>query len=167
MASKSARQAAILPLKQSHNAQVSIDADVLVRKFFEQFMAFAKENHIGIMARGDQTDIQERRPMASAVKEPPARSNGRQHGAPLKRTKLKLPEGRRWVARFARGLILWRITNGLGIDDAAKKYGIDRSAWYRVERAVSNGITASHVDEICEAIGVDIVELLKLGKPNH
>jgi hypothetical protein len=161
MASKSARQRAILPLNPSAKPQVSIDADVLVKSFFEQFMAFAAKNHIGIMSHGDHTDIQERGPMASAVKERPTKTNGR----PVRSRDGKMPEGTRFKAKFARGLIRWRNKKGLSIDQCVAKFGIDRSAWYRVEKAVSEGITASHIDEICEAIGMPDYEVLKLGEP--
>jgi hypothetical protein len=89
------------------------------------------------------------------------RPNGR---TGLRFTRFSLPEGDGWAARVARGLVRWREKNELTVPVAAEKYGVDLTAWYRVERGMHVATTGQHIDHICEAIGLDIVDILTLGK---
>jgi len=76
-------------------------------------------------------------------------------------TRFALPTGNGWAARVARGLSRWREERQLTIPQAAERYRINQTAWYRIERGTHPATTAEHIDDLCAAIRVDIVELLK------
>lgn len=78
-------------------------------------------------------------------------------------TRFAQPGGDGWCARVARGLSCWREKRKLTVPLAAREHSIDQTAWYRVERGTFPATTAAHIDSICHAIKLDIVELIKLG----
>jgi len=93
-----------------------------------------------------------------------AARNGRPPAQPQRQlTRFPLAEGKSWVARVARGLTRWREQQGLTIPAAAERFKLDQTALYRMERAKNPGTTAIQIDHFCDVIGVDIVDLLKLG----
>lgn len=123
----------------------------------------ARQTHLGTMSQSDYSIDPTRKTMATAVKERSAKKvNG--HSAKAGKTDEKLPSGSDFCERFARGLIRWRAQKGLSKKQAIERYHINRSAWYRVEQAVSNGLTATHIDTICRAIGVKDTDILTLGE---
>lgn len=83
---------------------------------------------------------------------------------PLKFTKFVLPTGREWYARVARGLARWRESKELTLTAAAGKFGPSQTQWYRIERGNNPATTAKFIDAICDAIGLDFAELIKLGE---
>lgn len=93
----------------------------------------------------------------------PGRKQARVIGG-QKLTRFALPEGNGWVARVSRGLSRWRESRKLTIPVAAKKFSLNQTAWYRIERGNHPATTAGHIDDFCKALKIDLVELLKLGE---
>ncbi len=124
------------------------------------------------MSEVDYPPIPKDAPMAKAEparKKPKSHANGkadpRVNGRTgLRFTRFTLPAGPGWAARVARGLVRWREKHKLTVPVAAKQYQVDLTAWYRVERGTHVSTTALHIDNICQAIRLDIVDLLTLGK---
>lgn len=75
-------------------------------------------------------------------------------------TRFDLPQGSKWYERVARGLARFRESQGLSVPEAAKKYGIVQTVWYRIEGGGKSATTAKYIDQICEAIKVDMVHLM-------
>jgi len=78
-------------------------------------------------------------------------------------TRFTLPDGDGLIARVARGLARWREQHNLTVPAASKQFQVDQTAWYRIERGTHPATTAVHIDVICEALGVDIIDLIQLG----
>jgi hypothetical protein len=71
--------------------------------------------------------------------------------------------GEGWAAQSARGLTRWRAKRKLTISAAADKFKLDARTWYRIERHPSPNMVGANIDRICLALGVTLVDLLKLG----
>ena len=75
-----------------------------------------------------------------------------------------MPGGNNFSARFSRGLIRWRESNGMTAAQVCEKYGIDQSDLRTAESAVSEHLTGTYIDTICRAIGVKDFDILILGE---
>src|SRR4051812_14754964 len=92
-------------------------ASVAAKAAIKAMQDYTAEPPIGKMAHSAYPEQPERGPMPATI-EKRAKSNG-VHGGTPKRT--RLPEGRRLEARFARGLIRWRLKQGITSRQAAAK----------------------------------------------
>lgn len=91
---------------------------------------------------------------------------GRLHAngkAPRSLTRFSQPTDEKVASRIARGLAKFRESAGLSVPLAANKYGIDQTAWYRIERGTHPQTMIQHIDEVAAAIGLDIIKLIQLG----
>ncbi len=120
---------------------------------------YAAESPVGIMSQDAYDQNPGKAPMTVKAKA---------NGAVATRSRFvkrqEMPQGRGWAKRFARGLIRWREARQLSAKAAADKYGIDQTAWNRVELEARQGQVGKQVDRICTAIKVDVCELIKLGE---
>ena len=101
--------------------------------------------------------------MAVMTKRRKAKSNGHVNGT--LRQRVELPRGTGLAPYMARGVIRWREKLGLTSYAAAEKCGIDPTTFSRLERAYSDGVAGKQFRKICEASGMDLIDLLILGKP--
>jgi hypothetical protein len=79
-------------------------------------------------------------------------------------TRRRMPVGNGFAMLAARGLIRWRESKGLSVVEATAKYGYGNDMWFKFERGTHPSLTGKNIDQLCEAIGIDVMELLKLGK---
>lgn len=125
---------------------------------------FTSNGRLGIMSHSDNNSNGERKMPASAKKG----SNG--HSSKFLRIEgqgrpTALPEGQRWWAKYARGLIRWRISNGVSRKELAKRVGISENTVGRIESAQSAGLTGINMQKIEDSIGFSPEQGLELGKP--
>lgn len=126
---------------------------------------YSAQNRIGIISPEGYNGKSGKDSMAVAEKKRPRVHKANGKAAPrLGRVHL-LPQGSRWYIRFARGLARWREQQRLTVKEAAAKYGLQVTAWYRIEQAISGGLTGCRADEFCETIGVEFEAIYQLGKP--
>lgn len=90
-------------------------------------------------------------------------SNGAANGHSPKLTRKRMPTGPGWEERIARGLRRWREARGLSIPEAAKEYEVDQQIWYGIEGGDKPQKTGANLNLLCQKIGVDNIELQKLG----
>ena len=116
------------------------------------------ESGIVTLPNSDYDNDPKRKTMTTATK-----SNGHKKNGNVSKRPSNLPAGSMFHQVFARGLTRWRLSQGIpDIKTAITKYQYGQS-WYDVEKGVSGSMTGTHINIICERIGVPFMEILNLG----
>lgn len=133
-----------------------------------QHRGYAKPYDIATIPQVEYSAASRDRAMIKTAKAPKAsaQTNGRHaNGKPEERQgKFKVPTDNRWEARVARAVNQWRMSQGLSVPKAAEKYGIHIVTWYKIEKGTAQATTGLYLDKLAELIGLDVAEILKLGK---
>jgi hypothetical protein len=125
--------------------------------YVEGERGFQGKTDVAIISDVDNSVLRRDAKAMAAVKTKPRNGTKRRNSPPM-------PQGSGWAERVARGLARWRQQQGLSIPEAAEKLGFLRVSWYKLERGDYPATTGQNVDEICLKIGMDVIELLKLGE---
>lgn len=122
------------------------------------------QNGVANLSQVDYTSPQ-RETMATVAKTKKTKGQSEKTRKPKSLQRFTLPEGDDLAARVARGLARWRAKHRMTIPAASRALKLNQTVWYRIESGHYAATAAKHIDSFCEATGMDVVELLKLGTP--